>query len=85
MSRDRILDESTGQKVREIRERVVAAADDGWYGYDEEARADVTFLLNLVEPSFELCACAHSMSDHDQYGCCYAGCGCERKGATVNV
>jgi hypothetical protein len=32
-----------------IRQRVEAAEQDGWYGYDEEARADVRWLLEQLE------------------------------------
>jgi hypothetical protein len=39
-----------------IRQRVEAAEQDGWYGYDEEARADVRWLLEQLAAIRELVA-----------------------------
>lgn len=40
---------SNSDLVEEILERVAVAEKDGWYGYDEQARADVRELAQQLE------------------------------------
>lgn len=44
-----MTDSAASITLSAVRQRVRAAKADGWYGYDDEAQADVRFLLRELD------------------------------------